>query len=845
MTTPQLPADSLEHVLATERNKSQQPPVKKLSQKIPIYFLVWSLVIFQIMAFLILLSLNAPQTQVADKQDSGTSLDAPPSLPVPRPLTDEPLHFPKSPLINVSNLTHSLPITTHKIKIRGVEITQGTQVFHEQELARCQPSPDAPDYIFCNNSVPLVAGRYTLIRIYLGCDGTCPTTDTTVQLTVQKADLTRQTLTRQVSVDMLKISNALPLDMLRLKLEYSTNFEFLPPPTWFVGSITFEVAAAVDGTATTSTLTKDFVERRALRIAYLPIEYKGVKPADLPNADYWLKRTYPIAKVEYYPLPVPNLVWEGELNKNEILRKLLFTYWLFALHHPVSQWPDQLFGWLPQQFYNGGVSDPFWCPRCSGPHSSRVAFGGVRPEFDIGGPRILAHELAHNFGAQHAWSPTQKEDPYCFKAEGVDIQVDPAWPYVQSATTQEVGLDLYSTPPIVYPSSSYDMMAYCAKPWISPYSYRELFNSPFLKPGATVALPLPDFKPTVEPTSNGALLVSGVVYPDGNVSNPEIIQLEGEDMSNLAAGFSPSASGDYCVQVRDAQDKEIGKKCFGIGFADAETGETTPEASPFFVTLPQINLKNAAKVILSKQNKVLTTLKASNTPPQVTVTYPNKGESLDGQQVITWQASDADGDSLVYDVLYSLDNGQSWSPLAVRLKQTNFAFHTRQLSPSTHALIRVIANDGFYSSADDSNMPFSLNTVFDNSFSLQGPMKVKPAQTFEVAVTAHQITAPGLAEVQFKLNFDPNMLQMQTITVSNDLSQMLDQTTQKDGQISIQAKRANHASNLTGDLILAKVTFIAKQSGKTELSLSEVIAKTEAGQTMPTTEIWGLSLQVE
>ena len=188
--------------------------------------------------------------------------------------------------------------------------------------------------------------------------------------------------------------------------------------------------------------------RKPLRVAYLPITYQNVQPPELRGVDYWLLRMYPVPGVEYYRLPVPDMTWDGELSKGEVLRKLFYTYLLYTQNQPPEAWPDQLFGWLPQEFYNGGASDPAWCANCAGPHSSRVAFGGLRPEQDIGGPRVLVHEIAHNLGAQHAWSPTQSQDAACFKAEGADIWVDPDWPYLQTPYIQEVGIDLYSTPPL-------------------------------------------------------------------------------------------------------------------------------------------------------------------------------------------------------------------------------------------------------------------------------------------------------------------------------------------------------------------------------------------------------------
>ncbi|MFN8457538.1 MAG: hypothetical protein U0401_23265 [Anaerolineae bacterium] len=381
------------------------------------------------------------------------------------------------------------------LKLRSLEITQGIQVLHEPELPQCNPNPNHPNYIFCNNSIPLVAGRHTLVRVYPACAESCPAADTVITLRLFKDGQERSRLSQVLPAAALQRVNNLSLPELRLTLENSVNFGFFPPPDWVVGQVTVVVEVQAQGETVkppaTVSLTKEFATRKSLKIAYLPITSQGLKAPEPADIAYWLLRMYPAPGVQYYRLPVPDMVWEGELNKAEVLRKLLYTYWLYVQSQPAENWPDQLFGWLPQQVYNGGASDPFWCPNCAGAHSSRVAFGGFRPEPDIGGPRILAHEIAHNLGTWHAWSPTQREDAACFKAEGADISVDPDWPYLQTPHIQEVGIDATASRRCLS-TSAYDMMAYCAQPWISPTPIAKFLTAPFCSP-TRPALPLASF----------------------------------------------------------------------------------------------------------------------------------------------------------------------------------------------------------------------------------------------------------------------------------------------------------------------------------------------------------------
>jgi hypothetical protein len=800
----------------------------------------------------------AEQPQPAPLPDQ-TPVAIVPTLPIlasasplltPSPLTVMPALQPTyTPMPQPTNTPIPQPPA---LRLRGLEITQSIQVFNEPELPQCNPNPIHPHYVFCNNSIPLVAGRHTLVRVYPTCAESCPATDVTLTLRLFKDGQERASFARTLSAATLQRINNLALPELRLHLENSVNFEFFPPPDWLVGQVTFDVHALPQGelnkSPATLALSKEFVARKVLKVAYLPVTYQGLRPSEPAGLDYWLLRLYPVAAVQYYRLPVPDLAWSGELNKAEILRKLLYTYWLYVQNQPAEAWPDQLFGWLPQESYNGGASDPFWCPNCAGVHSSRVAFGGLRPEQDIGGPRILVHEIAHNLGAQHAWSPTQREDAACFKAEGADISVDPDWPYIQTPHTQEVGIDLYSNPPVVYPASAYDMMAYCAQPWISPHTYRKIFNSPFLQPD-NAALPWANLKPQIQTSSAGTLLVSGVVYRNGTVSQPEIIQLDGAAFANVP-GFTPPPGDDYCVNVYGHDQTLLTQRCFEVGFTDVETGLASAESSPYFLTLTDIDPATVAKISLSQNQTSLeapaSVVTPSQNPPSLAIESPNGGETLTGQITVSWLANDPDGDSLRYDLLYSPDNGQSWLPLAVQLTEAHSTFFADQLPPSSTGLMRVIASDGFHTSLDHSDAPFSVAANLQPGLHLEAPAIVKTGQTFDITLMAHQVPQPGLYGLQFKLHFDPAKIQINNIRLHPDLNLVAQQTLQNEaGLVAVVASRQGPLPGLSEDMTLATFTVTATQNqGVLQLNLDEVIPGAPDGTRLSLQTTPSLAIQI-
>jgi len=105
--------------------------------------------------------------------------------------------------------------------------------------------------------------------------------------------------------------------------------------------------------------------------------------------------------------------------------------------------------------------------------------------------------------------------------------------------------------------------------------------------------------------------------------------------------------------------------------------------------------------------------------PTVVVTFPNGGEVLNGTEIITWEASDTEGDPLVFEVLYSDNGGADWSPLATGLTVQEFEWNTTAHDDGTDYMIRVFVSDGEFSVFDDSNGPFELDN-FDGG-GLPGP----------------------------------------------------------------------------------------------------------------------------
>jgi hypothetical protein len=163
---------------------------------------------------------------------------------------------------------------------------------------------------------------------------------------------------------------------------------------------------------------------------------------------------------------------------------------------------------------------------------------------------------------------------------------------------------------------------------------------------------------------------------------------------------NPPAGADYCLELNDASGARLSSYCFDISFGFGDSG-TPMTAAPFALTVPyppatrQVVLKHGAVVVASRT--------VSNSAPSVSASVSGGGTV----KSVTWTATDPDGGSLSYSVLYSADNKLSWFALATDLTATAYSLDTAGLPGGGSAYVRVVASDGVNSGTSDAG-PFSV-----------------------------------------------------------------------------------------------------------------------------------------
>ncbi len=224
--------------------------------------------------------------------------------------------------------------------------------------------------------------------------------------------------------------------------------------------------------------------------------------------------------------------------------------------------------------------------------------------------------------------------------------------------------------------------------WISPSSVEQMFNSEKIQPDAGARL-----SPERQQNAGPAVFVSGSFRKDGTSATLDPVFL-------LPAGSlldEVPTSGTYCA-VFEGQGGTIAQYCPDLaftlpdGFTD-EPGETELEEDifGFAVAVPS----GATKVALTFDGAELTSRTASANPPTVVFTDPQPGGRWDGgMQTIAWSGADADGDALSYMLLASRDGAEDWTLLDSRLTREDFDVNADLANGGPNVYFRVLASDG-------------------------------------------------------------------------------------------------------------------------------------------------------
>jgi hypothetical protein len=410
------------------------------------------------------------------------------------------------------------------------------------------------------------------------------------------------------------------------------------------------------------------------------------------------------------------------------------------------------------------------------------------PDWLVSGGVTLGHELGHDRGLNHVlcsgWEgpPNGTVDtnfPYPADAEvyqdfdGNVIKVVLNKPCRMTAADPEgfYGLDVYyalwnylDEPSVLHnddPAMAYPLLGYLEPNWIEPYSYCRLLSSYLISKNCNAKTidPNPNknsldskdlhshllkvWQPysapmQIEMAQNAQefVLVDGQIDLKGEKSLIENVAIQAKDQlseqtlkeleEKLRQIQTSEDITDFSLDVRDANGRTLysQKILAEVNFHDRVT------IMPFSEVLVFPQGATTVALVNNKKNAVVAALTRSANTPTVRLLSPNGGERLQPGSTMRWEASDADGDGLLFTLLYSPDGGQSWQIISDGLSGTEYRLENLNgFSGSTNGLLRVEASDGFNTSDDTSGRAFTV----PGSAPLAHILIPKNEQTFTLA----------------------------------------------------------------------------------------------------------------
>ncbi|MHB0856542.1 MAG: hypothetical protein ACYC5M_03110 [Anaerolineae bacterium] len=209
--------------------------------------------------------------------------------------------------------------------------------------------------------------------------------------------------------------------------------------------------------------------------------------------------------------------------------------------------------------------------------------------------------------------------------------------------------------------------------WVTPDIYQHLFDE--LK--------------TSWLGSAQSLSVSEAIHVSGLIGQDDSVTLE--PMYTITATVEPSTEGAYSVAAVDTVGNVLASQAFDVSFVLFSNPPQALAEAPFEVLVPRPDGTHALQI--RRGDVVIEVVTLSTHTPSVVVTAPTSGETVTGQRTITWEGSDLDGDTLHYMVEYSPD-GEAWTVLTSGITETQFLADFDALAGGTQARVRVWASDG-------------------------------------------------------------------------------------------------------------------------------------------------------
>ena len=573
------------------------------------------------------------------------------------------------------------------VTIDGIEVTQAIQ-----NLA---------------HGVPLIAGKATLVRVYLTAKLNFPTppslpsASATAELSARR--VAGGALTKLVASNSIKVPLQVSLKERRKDLALSVNFlvpaELLTPGDLYLRVL--RLKASIEGipfavpipVPTHATRKVTLIASPPLRVRILGMRYTSGSPAqsfepaerDFQMVLSWLRRAYPVAEVlSTYTTIDATSAWPfacGDVNGQlSAIRGL-----------------DVAGGTDRRTHYYGLVSDGAGFMRgcASGipqtPDPTTVASGptgssGFAWDTDgCYGDWYTGHEFGHTFGRFHPGFCGETHD-------------DSSYPFsngqLSNSNEEFVGLDfgdaVLGLPMRALPGVDWhDVMTYCDFQWLSSYTYMGVRNRIVAEE---------NLGPTPGPTKSAVR--SRKRAAAGNLIHA-VARVNIRDRAGKFVFVHPIPIGDASPEDRespvllsalDANGKVLAEYKIAPKYDSCQEGGPGGGATVDAVIPQPAGLRALRLVVGGETVDTFQPSRVRPAPRALKAIVP-KGAAA---ATIAWDEASAAKD-LTYAVQTSVDGGKTWQTQAIGLKTRKFKLDREELGKADAVKVRVIASNGFES----------------------------------------------------------------------------------------------------------------------------------------------------
>jgi len=615
-------------------------------------------------------------------------------------------------LLRLPQDASALPQTN--MRITSMEVTQGIQDL--------------------NNSVMLIQGKRTVVRVHVKSDG--PSVDGVT------AHLYRLNAALQPIGEPLVPSNKVGQ---YLKVPSNPKREILDDSFWFelpldwtndatlrlradLNPFHYPVQLSYANNAFVFSKSTTPSPRLEMNFVLFDYTYDGTKyAADYFNAYLptlsWLHRAYPISqRQDNIQNSGPGLHTHYFYVHDQELRK--------HLDYTSDDCPDDPkddAGLCAADYVNGYLEDiddednngasyygmmpgftdrnkNYWFPRgyTSGDTSNGPSDAPGSKSWDIDstiGDWYAGHEIGHQLGRDH---PTANGDPDVDDSTPVGCghsQDDDSYPYTDARIGSgslwgfdlgDPGLDSRLSMRI-YPNGNwYDVMSYCDNQWISDYTYNGMYGSLSLFAQRANALTPNAIAPRM--VNADVLRVHGSILT--STSSMKFVKVQHKPSGTPSINIA----GSYQLRLRDGANSVLATMAFSPSLA-----HDAPGVLPFDITVPFVAGTQVIEIFDTIASKVLGSYAISpNSPTISNIHLLNATDPVTGNVQLAWDAKDVDGDALKFDIFYSRDNGATFQPVLLNTNEHTVNIDTTVLGGSAQALFKVRVSDGANTSSGNS-----------------------------------------------------------------------------------------------------------------------------------------------